>query len=53
MAIYSKFASLLTQMVLDIFLGILFLMYLRTQTTSALNVLHYLGSGLQLEKLKQ
>ena len=30
MAIYSKFASLLTQMVLDIFLGILFLMYLRT-----------------------
>lgn len=53
MAIYSKFASLLSQMVLDIILGIVFLTYLRTQTTSALNVLHYIGSGLQLERLKQ
>lgn len=52
MAIYSKFASLLTQMVLDIILGFLFLIYLRTQTTSALNVLHYIGKGLQLEVLK-
>lgn len=53
MAIYSKFASLLSQMVLDIILGFLFLIYLRTQTTSALNVLHYIGKGLQLEVLKQ
>ena len=30
MAIYSKFASLLSQMVLDIILGIFFLAYLRT-----------------------
>jgi hypothetical protein len=52
MAIYSKFASLLTQMVLDIILGFLFLIYLRTQTTSAWNVLHYIGKGLQLEVLK-
>ena len=45
-AIYSKFASLLTQMVLDIIFGILFLIYLHAQTTSALIVLHWIGQGL-------
>lgn len=43
LAIYSKFASLLTQMVLDILFGILFLIYLHAQTTSALIVLHWIG----------
>ena len=52
LAIYSKFASLLTQMVLDIIFGILFLIYLHYQTTSALIVLHWIGQGLQLEVLK-
>ena len=42
-----------TKAVLDIILGFLCLIYLRTQTTSALNVLHYIGKGLQLEVLKQ
>ena len=53
LAIYSKFASLLTQMVLDIIFGILFLIYLRKQIHSALIVLHWIGQGLQLEVLKQ
>lgn len=53
MAIYSKFASLLSQIVLDLIFGFLFLICLRTQTDTALKVLHYVGSGLQLEKLKQ
>ena len=51
MAIYCKFTSLLTQMVLDIIFGMLFLIYLHAQTTNALIVLHWIGQGLQLEVL--
>jgi phosphatidylinositol glycan class Q protein len=40
-------------MVLDILFGILFLIYLHAQTTSALIVLHWIGQGLQLEVLKK
>jgi hypothetical protein len=53
LAIYLKFSALLSQMVLDILFGILFLIYLHAQTTSALIVLHWIGQGLQLEVLKK
>mmetsp|Transcript_3387 Transcript_3387/g.5698 ORF Transcript_3387/g.5698 Transcript_3387/m.5698 type:complete len:563 (-) Transcript_3387:73-1761(-) len=53
LAIFSKFASLLTQMVLDILFGILFMVYLHVQTTNALIVLHWIGQGLQLEVLRK
>lgn len=43
LAIYLKFSALLTQMVLDIIFGILFLVYLQYQTTNALIVLHWIG----------
>jgi len=46
LTIYSKFASLLTQMVLDVMFGILFLIYLHTQMRSVLIVLHWIGQDL-------
>lgn len=51
LAIYTRFASLLTQMVLDIISGIMILFVMHSQTTSVLRVLHWSGQGLQLEVL--
>jgi len=53
LAMFSKFASLLTQMVLDVVFGILFMIYLHYKTTNALIVLHWIGHGLQLEVLSK
>ena len=53
MAIYTKFASLLTQLVLDIVLGFLFMIYLQAQTENVLSMLHYIASGLQMQVLKE
>lgn len=53
LAIYTRFASLLTQIVLDILSGIFLLIVLHTQTTSVLRVLHWSGQGLQLERLQR
>mmetsp|Transcript_11068 Transcript_11068/g.16824 ORF Transcript_11068/g.16824 Transcript_11068/m.16824 type:complete len:160 (-) Transcript_11068:864-1343(-) len=53
LAIFSKFASLLTQMVLDVSFGCLFMIYLHYKTTNALIVLHWIGQGLQLEVLSK
>lgn len=53
LALYTKFAAILTQMVLDIIFGILFMKYLHTQTTSVLIVFHWIGQDLQLEVLKK
>lgn len=53
LAIYSRFAALLTQMVLDIIFGVIFILLLNTQITGALNVLHWLGQGMELEVLQK
>lgn len=51
-AIYQKFISLLTQMVLDILIGIFILILLHQHTQIALDFLHWALQGLELEALK-
>jgi hypothetical protein len=52
MAIFSMFASLLTQIIIDIVLGILLLTILKFYANQTLDFLHWATDGLTLQVLQ-
>ena len=53
LSVYSKLQSLLTQMVVDIFLGLVMLLIVQAYTVEILTILHYFGQFLHIEVLER
>lgn len=53
LSVYSKLQSLLTQMVIDILLGMLMLLIVHAYTQEILSILHYFGQFLHIEVLER
>jgi phosphatidylinositol glycan class Q protein len=53
LSVYSKLQSLLTQMVIDILLGLIMLLIVQAYTQEILSILHYFGQFLHIEVLER
>ena len=53
MSIYLKLASLIFQFVIDLLLGVVFLLILKSYSSQILEILHYFGQGLHIEVLER